>query len=409
METLFAGIPLDKVSTSMTINATAAILLAMYIAVGEKQGVRADKLNGTIQNDILKEYIARGTYRFPPHAVAAADERHLRLLHRARAELEHDQHQRLPHPRGRFDRGGGNRLHAGRCDLLHRNGAQGGLEDRRLRTAVGVFLCGAQRPVRGSGQVPRGSATVRQDHERAVRRDQSQEPDAAVPHADRRRDAHGAAAGEQRRAGGDSSAGGGAGRHAIAAYELEGRSVGAADGRFGDRRAADAAGHRPRVGRGEHDRSAGRELLRREADRRSAGRGGEAHREIDKRGGMVRSIEQGFVQKQIEQSAYRFGQSIDRGERVIVGVNKFVSSGAPEVDLFEVPESTTQRQVNGLRDVRAKRDNAKVTQALEVIKQTAAGEGNLMPPILEAVRAYATVGEICSALESEFGLYSESY
>ncbi len=95
MEKLFEGIPLAKVSTSMTINSTAAILLAMYIVLAEKQGVPPNKLTGTIQNDILKEYIARGTYRFPPKPTA--DQRHLRLLHKKCTEVEHHIDQRLPH------------------------------------------------------------------------------------------------------------------------------------------------------------------------------------------------------------------------------------------------------------------------------------------------------------------------
>ena len=102
METLFEGIPLDKVTTSMTINATAAILLALYVAVAKKQGADLAKIGGTIQNDILKEYIARGTYIFPPEAVDAADHGRLRLVQGQRAGLEHDQHQRLPHARGRL-------------------------------------------------------------------------------------------------------------------------------------------------------------------------------------------------------------------------------------------------------------------------------------------------------------------
>ncbi len=105
MDELFDGIPLDSVSTSMTINATAIILLALYVAVARRQGVAPSTLSGTIQNDILKEYIARGTYIYPPRAVAADRDRHLRVLRAGAAELEHDLDQRLPHPRGRLDRG----------------------------------------------------------------------------------------------------------------------------------------------------------------------------------------------------------------------------------------------------------------------------------------------------------------
>jgi methylmalonyl-CoA mutase N-terminal domain/subunit len=131
-------------------------------------------------------------------------------------------------------------------------------------------------------------------------------------------------------------------------------------------------------------------------------------REIDELGGMVAAIEQGHVQRQIEQSAYRFGQSVDSAERVIVGVNKFASGEQPQMDLFEVPESTTQRQIDKLRTVRAGRDEKKVRQALTAISEAATGETNLMPPIIDAVRGYATVGEICRALARVFGEYTES-
>ncbi len=114
METLFDGIPLDRVSTSMTINATAAILLALYIAVGRKQGVSQDKLSGTIQNDILKEYIARGDLHLSAEGQLADCDRHLCLLRTRSAELEHDFDFGLSHPRSRFDRCAGSRVHAGR-------------------------------------------------------------------------------------------------------------------------------------------------------------------------------------------------------------------------------------------------------------------------------------------------------
>ena len=123
MEVLLKGIPLGEVSTSMTINSTAAILLSLYAAVGEQQGVPMEKLSGTVQNDILKEYIARGTYVYPPGAVAAAGHGRVRLLRAAGAEVEPDLHQRLPHPRGGLDRGAGDRLHPGRRHRLRRGGA----------------------------------------------------------------------------------------------------------------------------------------------------------------------------------------------------------------------------------------------------------------------------------------------
>ena len=112
MRALLDGIPLDRMNTSMTINATAAWLLALYIVTAEEAGIEPAALQGTTQNDIIKEYLSRGTYAFPPGAVAAADRRHRRLHGRARAALEPDQHLLLPPAGGRRDAGAGDRLRA---------------------------------------------------------------------------------------------------------------------------------------------------------------------------------------------------------------------------------------------------------------------------------------------------------
>ena len=113
LETLFRDIPLDQVSTSMTINATAAILLAMYVVAGEEQGVPRAKLTGTVQNDVLKEYVARGTYIYPAASVAAARGRHLPVRERRRHELQPDFDQRLSHAGSGRHRGAGGRIHPG--------------------------------------------------------------------------------------------------------------------------------------------------------------------------------------------------------------------------------------------------------------------------------------------------------
>jgi methylmalonyl-CoA mutase N-terminal domain/subunit len=409
METLFAGIPLDKVSTSMTINSTAAVLLAMYIAVGEKQGVSADKLNGTIQNDVLKEYIARGTYRFPPKpslrltsdifafctaevpnwntisisgyhireaGSTAAEEIGFTLADAIcyietaiKAGLKVDDFA----PRLAF-------FFASHSDLFEEVAKFRAA--RRLYAKIMKERFGATNPksqmLRFHTQTGGVTLTAQQPDNNVVR--VAIQALAAV-------------------LGGTQSLHTNSKDEALALPTEDSVTVALRTQQI----IAYESGAANTI-----DPLAGSYFVEKLTDDLEA----EAEKliaEIDKRGGVVRAIEQGFIQKQIEQSAYRFGQSIDRGERVIVGVNKFVSSGAPEMDLFEVPETTTQRQVSGLREVRAKRDNAKVAQALEAIKQTAAGEGNLMPPILEAVRAYATVGEVCSALESQFGLYTESF
>ena len=171
MQDLFEGIPLDRVSTSMTINATASILLALYVATARRQGVAADALSGTVQNDILKEYIARGHLHLPAGPLDAADHRHVRVLPGSRAALEHDLDLRLPHARGRLHRGAGGRLHAGqRRSPTCRRRVDAGPRRRRLRPAALVLLQRAQRPHRGGREVPRGAAAVGADHARALSR-----------------------------------------------------------------------------------------------------------------------------------------------------------------------------------------------------------------------------------------------
>ena len=168
METLLADLPLARISTSMTINATASILLALYLVVAEKQGVSWDQLNGTIQNDVLKEYVARGTYIYPPRQSMRIITDIFEFATKRSAQLEHDFDLRLPHPRSRLDRGPGIGLHAGRRYRLRRRGAEGGPGRRRVRRAAVVFLQRAQQLLRRDRQVPRRAPAVGANHERAL-------------------------------------------------------------------------------------------------------------------------------------------------------------------------------------------------------------------------------------------------
>ncbi len=408
METLLEGIPLDRISTSMTINATAAVLLAMYIAVGEKQGVPPEKLNGTIQNDILKEYVARGTYRFPPTpslrlisdifayctekvpnfntisisgyhireaGATAAQEIGFTLADAIcyvdtalRAGLKIDEFA----PRLAF-------FFAAHSDLFEE--AAKFRAARRLYAKIMKERFGAASPkslmLRFHTQTGGVTLTAQQPDNNVVR--VTIQALAAV-------------------LGGTQSLHTNSKDEAMALPTEESVTVALRTQQI----IAYESGVTNTV-----DPLAGSFYVEKLTDELEA----EATaiiKLIDDRGGMVAAIEQGIVQKQIEESAYRFGQSIDSGERVIVGVNKFTSDEPPAINLFEVPESTTQRQLEKLRDVRASRDVPRVEAALAAVKSAAAGSDNLMPPILEAVRAYATVGEICSTLASVFGEYSES-
>jgi methylmalonyl-CoA mutase N-terminal domain/subunit len=408
METLFAGIPLDKVSTSMTINSTAAILLAMYIAVAEKQGVSAEKLNGTIQNDILKEYIARGTYRFPPKpslrltsdifayctehvpnwntisisgyhireaGSTAAEEIGFTLANAIcyietalKAGLEIDDFA----PRLAF-------FFAAHSDLFEEVAKFRAA--RRLYAQIMKNRFGATNPksqmLRFHTQTGGVTLTAQQPENNIVR--VTVQALAAI-------------------LGGTQSLHTNSKDEALALPTEESVTVAL--------RTQQILAHESGVAN-TIDPLAGSyfvESLTDDLENEAI----QLISEIDNRGGMVAAIEQGYVQKQIEQSAYRFGQSIDNGERVVVGVNKFVANEAPQMDLFEVPETTTRRQLESLRLVREQRDRGRVVSSLENIRHAAQGSDNLMPLILEAVRAYATVGEICTALGSVFGDYTES-
>jgi methylmalonyl-CoA mutase, N-terminal domain len=408
METLLDGIPLERISTSMTINATAAILLAMYIVVGEKQGVGADKLNGTIQNDILKEYIARGTYRFPPQPslrlisdifayctkhvpnwnTISISGYHIREAGSTAAqEIGFTLADAIAYVETAITAGLKVDDFAPRLAFFFAAHSDVFEEVAKFRAARRLYArimkerFGATNPkslmLRFHTQTGGVTLTAQQPENNVVR--VTLQALAAV-------------------LGGTQSLHTNSKDEALALPTEESVTVALRTQQI----IAYESGVANTI-----DPLAGSFFVEKLTDELEA----EAEaiiREIDERGGMVAAIEQGHVQRQIEQSAYRFGQSIDSGERVIVGVNKFASGEQPQMDLFEVPESTTQRQISRLRAVREGRDARKVRQALTAISEAATGETNLMPPIINAVREYATVGEICHALSRVFGEYTES-
>ncbi len=242
---LFREIPLDRVSTSMTINATAAILLAMYVVVGEEQGVPRAKLTGTVQNDVLKEYIARGTYIYPAQPS-------LRLVADIFRFVSDEGMSFNP-----ISISGYHMREAGATAVQEvgftlanaleyvRVAVEAGLAVDSLRPPALLLLRQPQRSVRGGGQVPRRAPALGPAGSRAIRggrRDRA----TAVPYPDRRRHAAGAAAAHQRRAGDGAGARGRAGRHAVAAHQRLRRGAGAADGGVCHARAPNPADHRLR-------------------------------------------------------------------------------------------------------------------------------------------------------------------
>ena len=140
MQVLFDGIQLEEVSTSMTINSTAAILLCLYVLVAEEQGADRKKLSGTIQNDILKEYIARGTYIYPPRPAMRIITDLFAWAGNRRSRMEHDFDQRVSHSRSRVDGDSGSGVHAGECDCLYRSGIAAGIDGRCIRAAAELLL-----------------------------------------------------------------------------------------------------------------------------------------------------------------------------------------------------------------------------------------------------------------------------
>ena len=410
METLFDGIPLDKVSTSMTINATAPILLAMYIAVGEKQGVPADKLSGTIQNDILKEYTARGTYRFPPKpslrlisdvfayctdsvpswntisisgyhmreaGCTAAQEIAFTLADAIcyidtalAAGLAVDKFA----PRLAF-------FFAAHTDVLEEIAkfrAARRLYARLMRDRFGATNPKSQM-LRFHTQTGGVTLTAQQPDNNVVR--VTLQALAAV-------------------LGGTQSLHTNSKDEALALPSEESVTLALRTQQI----IAEESGVANTI-----DPLAGSYFLEQLTDELEQ----EAERligRVDEMGGMVTAIEQGWVQRQIEQAAYEYGQSIERGERVAVGVNKYQSKDQPHVDLFEVPEETARRQVEKTKKVRAEREEARVTAALDEVERVAQDDKtNMMPALIEAVRAYATIGEICQRLQNVFGEYTESF
>ena len=405
METLFHDIPVGRVSTSMTINSTAAILLAMYLVIAEQQGVPMQLLAGTIQNDMLKEYIARGTYRFPPQpslrltrdlfvyctkflpkwnsisvsgfhmreaGATAAQEIGFTLANAicyldlaVSAGLDVDTFA----PRLTFFFTAQSDL----CEEVAKFRAA-----RRLYARILKDRFHAKDPksmmLRFHTQTSGVALTAQQPENNVVR--VAIQALAAVLggtqslHTNCRDEALALPTEDSVRL-------------ALRTQQMLAYESGAAN-------TIDPLG--------------GSYLIESLTDRLEAE--AEQHiRDIEECGGMVQAIEQGYVQRHIEQAAYEYGQSLETGERVIVGVNKFREEHEPEPETFLVPEDTEQKQIEAIRMVKRSRSDQKVQASLDAVERTAQTDDNLMPAILEAVRAYATTGEVCQRLEQVFGEY----
>ncbi len=405
MEILMDQIPLDKVSTSMTINAPAAVLLAMYLAVAEKQGVSWDKLNGTIQNDILKEYVARGTYIFPPResmrlvvdTFSFAREHipqwntisisgyHIREAGSTAAqEIAFTLSNGIAYVQAALDAGLKVDEFAPRLSFFF-NAHVNFLEEiakfraaRRIWARIMKERFGAENPrsmmLRFHTQTAGCSLTAQQPEVNVVRV-AFQALSAVLGgtqslHTNSRDEALALPSEE-------------AALLALRTQQVIAHEIGVTD-------TIDPLG--------------GSYYLEDLTDRLE-GQVEDYLERIENMGGAISAIEKGYIQKEIQESAYRYQKEIEREEKIVVGVNRFVSEEETPMDLLKVDPSVAERQVNRLEEVRRSREQRRVAETLQNLRKAALGEDNLIPPILEAVKAYATMGEICGVLREVLGEY----
>ena len=414
MEILLDSIPLDKVSTSMTINSPAAVLLAMYIAVGMKQGVPADKLTGTIQNDVLKEYIARGTYIFPPEpslrlitdiftyaaghlprfntisvsgyhireaGATAAQEIGFTLADgieyvqaAIRAGLDVDQFA----PRVAF-------FFGAMTDVLEEVAKFRAARRLWARIMKERFLAKDPRScmLRFHTQTCGVTLTAQQIDNNVVR--VAFQALAAV-------------------LGGTQSLHTNSRDEALALPTEEAVQVAL--------RTQQIIAHESGVAH-TVDPLGGSYYVEKLTDHIEA-EAEEYIKKIDEMGGMMWAIEQRYPQREIEGSAYRYQQEIERGRRIIVGLNRYITEDEAQPEISTISEEATRRQLDRLNKVRADRDAAAVARTLDALEEAArrnsraGGDGTLMPLIIDAVQVYASVGEICDRLRNVFGEYEES-
>ena len=408
MERLFDGIELDRVTTSMTINAPAAMIFAMYLVVAERQGVGWPRLSGTLQNDILKEYIAQKEYIYPPRpsmrlvtdVFAFCADRvprwntisvsgyHIReagatalqeLAFTLRDGIEYVQHgvdagldvDRFV-PRISFFFNAHNRF----FEEIAKYRAARKLWAHVMRERFGAADERSCK-LRFHAQTAGVSLTAQQPHNNVVR--VAVQALAAVLgganslHTNALDEALGLPTRE-------------AALLALRTQQVIAHESGAPA-------AADPFGGSFFV-----------ESLTRELE---AGAREQIDR-IDALGGMVPAIEAGYPQREIADSAYRTQRAVETGGQTIVGVNRYVDDAPPAIETLRIDESAARRQAERLARIRRTRDRGRVDRTLDALRRTAAGAGNLMPPLIEAVRAHATLGEMCAALRDVWGEYEEA-
>ena len=406
MEILFDQIDLGKVSTSMTINAPASVLLAMYIAVAEKQGVSADLLKGTIQNDILKEYAARGTYIFPPKPsmrlitnifeycsknvpnwnTMSISGYHIREAgSTASQEIAFTIADGIAYAEAAIKAGLDVDAFAGRLSFFW-NAHNNVLEEvakfrasRRVWAKVMKERFGAKNPkswmLRVHTQTAGSMLTAQQPNNNIIR--VALQTAAAVM-------------------GGTQSLHTNSKDEALALPTEESVMIALRTQQIVAYESGLADVIDPLAG------SYYVEALTNQIEAEAW----EYIKKIDEIGGAVTAIEKGYIQKEIQDSAYKWQMDVEKGNKVIVGVNKFQVEEKPVEGLLRVDASVGELQKQKLAKLRAERDNAAVTASLTALEAGCNDESvNLMPLILNAVKTYATLGEICGVMRKVFGEY----
>jgi methylmalonyl-CoA mutase N-terminal domain/subunit len=407
METLFDGITLADVTTSMTINSPAAMIFAMYLVVAEKQGADWKKISGTIQNDILKEFIAQKEYIFPPrpsmriitdifgfcadqvpkwntisvsgyHIREAGSTSLQELAFTLRDGLEYvqwgvdaglDVDAFVPQISFFFN------AHSDFFEEIAKYRAARKLWAEAMRDRFGAKNERSWK-LRFHSQTAGVSLTAQQPYNNVVRtalqalsavlggtnslHTNSLDEALALPTAE-------------------------AATLALRTQQIIASESGVAN-------VVDPLGGSYFVEKLTKDMEDGALAY---------------FEQIDRMGGMVEAIERGFPQKEIAESAYRFQQAVERHEKIIVGVNDFVQENEPPIHILYIDESAAEKQLAKLEQLKKTRNSGNVARALDALRTAARGTANLMPPILDAVRAYATVGEMCDALREVWGEYEE--
>jgi len=407
METLFDGIPLDQVSTSMTINATAAILLALYIAVARKHGVSPEKLSGTIQNDILKEYIARGTYIYPPRAslrlttdifaycadavpnwnTISISGYHIREAgSTAVQEIAFTLADGIAYVQAAVDAGLKVDEFAPRLAFFF-NAHNNFLEEiakyraaRRLWAHIMRDRFGAKSEksmvMRFHTQTAGSTLTAQQPEVNIIRT--TVQALAAV-------------------------LGGTQSLHTNAMDEA--LSLPTEDAARIALRTQQVIAYESGVAE-TVDPLAGSYLIEHLTNEIEA-RAADYIKKTDDLGGMLAAIETGFVQREIERAAYEYQKAVEAKREIVVGVNRFQMAEEPVKGTFKIDLSFEKKQVERLRKVRAEREQRAVIAALAEIERVAQTGENLIPKIIAAVEIYATLGEIADRLRAVFGEYQE--